>query len=215
MKTLAQDKVIKQFKKIHGNKYDYSLVEYKGDSHKVKIICKEHGVFEQQAACHKRQKQGCPKCGSKRTKEKLSISNTEFIKRVNNVFGVDKFDFSMLNYNGAHVNVSLICVKCNNVETKPPTVWYKGFGCSKCSNKKVGRFNLTTAEFVIKSNIIHSNKYNYSLTNYINNKTDVLIICEKHGMFNQNASDHLQGCGCPTCKMTNLKRTHSCTSISN
>lgn len=33
--------------KIHGNKYDYSLVEYTNCKTKVKIICKKHGVFEQ------------------------------------------------------------------------------------------------------------------------------------------------------------------------
>jgi hypothetical protein len=32
---------------IHSNVYDYSLVEYKNNKTKVKIICKKHGIFEQ------------------------------------------------------------------------------------------------------------------------------------------------------------------------
>lgn len=45
----------------HGYKYDYSLVEYKGASCSVKILCKEHGVFEQNSQSHLSGR-GCPKC---------------------------------------------------------------------------------------------------------------------------------------------------------
>jgi hypothetical protein len=37
--------VIESFRKVHGDTYDYSIVEYKNTHTKVKIICKEHGVF--------------------------------------------------------------------------------------------------------------------------------------------------------------------------
>ena len=37
---------------IHGDKYDYSLVDYKSSKDKIKIICKEHGIFEQYPAKH-------------------------------------------------------------------------------------------------------------------------------------------------------------------
>ena len=36
---------IKKSKEIHGDKYDYSLVDYKKTDEKIKIICKKHGVF--------------------------------------------------------------------------------------------------------------------------------------------------------------------------
>lgn len=48
--------------KIHGNKYDYSLVEYVNQESRVKIICPSHGVFEQRAKGHVIQKCGCLKC---------------------------------------------------------------------------------------------------------------------------------------------------------
>lgn len=47
--------------KIHNNIYDYSLVEYINSYTKVKIICKEHGVFVQRPNNHL-SGQGCPKC---------------------------------------------------------------------------------------------------------------------------------------------------------
>lgn len=54
---------IKKSRKKHGNKYNYSLVNYKGNDKKVKIICPIHGVFEQRAANHYRY--GCIHCGEK------------------------------------------------------------------------------------------------------------------------------------------------------
>lgn len=45
---------------FHGNKYDYSLVEYVNNNTKVKIICPIHGIFEQIPSSHF--KHGCKKC---------------------------------------------------------------------------------------------------------------------------------------------------------
>lgn len=47
---------------VHGDKYDYSLVEYRGNTTPVKILCRTHGVYEQNPKEHKIG-QGCPKCG--------------------------------------------------------------------------------------------------------------------------------------------------------
>jgi hypothetical protein len=58
---------------------------------------------------------------------------------------------------------------------------------------------LTTEEFIERSNIIHSNKYNYSKTNYINARTKVCIICPEHGEFYVLPNSHLQGYGCKKC----------------
>lgn len=51
----------------HGNKYDYSTVQYKGAKSKINVICKEHGPFKQQASAHL-SGQGCPKCAVKISK---------------------------------------------------------------------------------------------------------------------------------------------------
>jgi hypothetical protein len=48
-------------KEIHGNKYDYSLVKYEGCFNKVKIICPDHGVFEQAPYSHLNGI-NCPQC---------------------------------------------------------------------------------------------------------------------------------------------------------
>ena len=46
----------------HGDKYDYSLVDYDGCREYIKVVCPEHGVFEQVPYYHLAGN-GCPDCG--------------------------------------------------------------------------------------------------------------------------------------------------------
>lgn len=58
---------------------------------------------------------------------------------------------------------------------------------------------LTIESFSEISLKIHKGKYDYSLVDYKNNKTNVIINCPLHGQFLQRPSNHLKGCGCPKC----------------
>jgi len=68
---------------------------------------------------------------------------------------------------------------------------------------------LTSKIFIIRSKIIHKEKYDYSLVEYINRGKKVKIICPIHGVFEQLAGDHLGGHGCTKCRKSNglLKNT--------
>lgn len=50
--VLTTEQFIEKAIKIHGDKYDYSLVDYNRHDIKVTIICKEHGKFEQKPSYH-------------------------------------------------------------------------------------------------------------------------------------------------------------------
>ena len=67
---MGKERFIDKSIKIHGNKYDYSLVKYKGTKIKVEIICKKHGSFLQKPNNHLNG-YGCGKCCS--SKGELSI----------------------------------------------------------------------------------------------------------------------------------------------
>ena len=61
MKLKTTEEFINDSKKIHGNKYDYSKVVYKGNKTKVCIICPIHGEFWQKPNNHL-SGGGCRKC---------------------------------------------------------------------------------------------------------------------------------------------------------
>lgn len=54
---------IERANEVHGTRYDYSLVEYKRLSNKIKIVCQKHGVFEQSAESHLRGSH-CSQCAN-------------------------------------------------------------------------------------------------------------------------------------------------------
>lgn len=69
---LSQEEVIKQFKQVHGDLYDYSSVVYEGDRDYVTIKCNKHGPFPQTPNAHKRG-QGCPDCGDQKKGQYQSL----------------------------------------------------------------------------------------------------------------------------------------------
>lgn len=62
---VGNDEFIRRSIEVHGDKYDYSQVEYKNNSEKVVIVCPEHGVFEQMPSSHMNGSE-CPSCGSEK-----------------------------------------------------------------------------------------------------------------------------------------------------
>ena len=59
--------------------------------------------------------------------------------------------------------------------------------------------NNKTLKFIKKAILVHKDKYSYSEVEYINNKTKIKIVCPKHGIFEQQPSNHLLGNGCSKC----------------
>ena len=72
---------------------------------------------------------------------------------------------------------------------------------------KINRTDYKLQNFIIKANLIHNNKYDYSKSKYINNRTKLEIICPVHGSFWQEPCNHIKGHGCPYC--TNNKNISS------
>ena len=205
MKKLTKEQFIEKAKKIHGNKYDYSLVEYKNNTIKVKIICSEHGIFEQRPNTHKDKGNGCPKCSGN-----YSLTHEELIDRFKEIHG-NKYDYSKINYVNAHTKICIVC-PIHGEFWQNPYGHFQGYDCKKCSNIIISKKNaISKNEFIDRSNIIHNNKYDYSLVEYKNNRTNVIIICPIHGEFKQRPSVHMyvkgecKKCGYEKVKIKNVK----------
>ena len=186
VKVPTTEEFIINANKVHNNKYDYSLVEYKNANIKIKIICLIHGVFEQEPGNHT-QGQGCPKClGKNRTTEDLIID----FNKIHNF----KYDYSLIEFTKCNDKIKIICKK-HGIFEQTPQSHLSGSGCNICGGSK----KKTNEEFIIESNIIHNYKYDYSLSEYKNAKTKIKIICKEHGVFEQKPSHHITGIGCPSC----------------
>lgn len=98
---------VEKAKKVHGNTYDYSKVNYINAHTKICIICSEHGEFWQTPNNHLNGK-GCPICGRKKVKEKQRDTYEEFVQKANKVHG-DEYDYSKVNYINSQSKVCIVC----------------------------------------------------------------------------------------------------------
>lgn len=192
--SIDKKEFVKRASKLHNNKYDYSKSNYINTKTKIEIVCPIHGSFWQEPENHM-QGSGCPECGKESIIKKLSSNTEEFIKKAKLVHG-DKYDYSKVNYINNEEKIEIICPVHGSFWQKPAN-HLNGFGCAKCA----GNVKYTTEEFIERARKVHGNKYNYNKVEYINTKTPVIIICSKHGEFQQTPLHHLNGEGCSKCQL--------------
>ena len=193
------EEFINKAKSIHGDKYDYSKVNYINNSTKICIICPIHGEFWKQPN-HHLNGYGCNKC-SKINNTKNEKNKYDFIKKAKEIHG-DKYDYSKVEYINSKNKVCIICKEHGEFYQTPNKHIIRKHGCPLCN----GGIKSNTKDFIKKAKEVHGNKYDYSKVEYINANTKVCIICSIHGEFWQTPHNHLNGCGCPYCNESHLER---------
>lgn len=203
MARLTTEEFIQKAREVHGDRYDYSKVEYVDSTTRVCIVCMKHGDFWQKPNIHLQGK-GCFKCGRERIANSSRKSLEQFLQDAKNVHG-NRYDYSKVELVNYQTKVIIVC-PVHGEFTQVPTLHLQGSGCPKCGNERVS-LRMTTKEFIQKAKQIHGDRYDYSKVEYSGNKAKVCIICKEHGEFWQEARMHLSGCGCPICAGRKKMRT--------
>jgi len=188
-KKYTREQFINECNIKFNNKYDYSLIEFKNINSKLIIVCPIHGNFTKNAYKHK-EGAGCQKCSKsyKRTKQ-------EFIDEVNELYN-NKYDYSLINFINIDTNIEIICPMHGSF-SKRPSEHLSGSECNLC---KFNKHNITKLNFIDKSNQIHNNKYDYSLSIFQHPRSKIKIICNNHNQsyeFEQEPYFHIiykRGC---------------------
>lgn len=129
--------------------------------------------------------------------------NTEKFIKMSIKIHDNKYDYSLVKYINNTTKIKIICPEHGEFKQIPKN-HSKGSGCQECGKIKCRTSKkITINEFVIKSNKIHKNKYDYSNTIIDGVKNKVKIICPEHGKFNQEAYKHMSGHGCKRCTIVN------------
>jgi very-short-patch-repair endonuclease len=155
MIKLTTKQFISKAKLIHGDKYDYSLVDYVNNSTKIKIICLTHNIFKQTPQNHLN-KNGCPIC-SHIDRQKTRISNKAkiFRKRISKI----NPDIIILSeYKGCRSLINVQCKKCNHNWKARPNNLLNGKGCGHCTFSKG---EITIERFLKEHNIKYSTQYRF------------------------------------------------------
>ena len=166
LKTLEQ--FILEAQVVHGNKYDYSKVQYSGTDVPVTIICPKHGEFPQ-TPHHHLQGEGCPKCAQSHLEnETAKVLNSKGIE--------NEWHYTPKWLSGQHLDFYIpkyrIGIECQGIQHYEPREYFGGENYflrvqqldaikkEKCDNANVALFYIKYTEIknieTIVDNIINS-----------------------------------------------------------
>lgn len=198
-KPIGTEEFIRRAKEVWGDRYTYEKSVYTTNKAKIIVTCRIHGDFHTNAYDFLKG-HGCPDCGIDAIKQKRRMSQDDFITQCKAVHG-DIYDYSQTLYKGKRKKVTIICRKHGPFEQWPEN-HASGQGCPVCKFEKASVRNTKGKEQFIKdARKVHGDRYDYSQVVYINNKTNVTVICPEHGPFEVMPQDHIQKKnGCPKCQ---------------
>lgn len=153
-KHCTTEQFIEKAKKVHGNKYDYSLVDYKNSYKRVNIICPEHGVFSQLPYKHL-DNHGCPICGMSSALGRVPSKGEQYI-----------YDWLLQNNIDFKYQVSIIMPE----KIKKTNVIVADFQVTQ--NNKVYIIEYNGSQHYIYNRFYYSNPKDFVLQQYRDNKLE-------------------------------------------
>jgi hypothetical protein len=195
MSNVTKQELIEKFIKIHGYKYDYSQVDFKYVSDKIKIICPEHGPFEQMATNHY-SGANCHECSKIIKSQKLRKGFNYFLIKAKEVHG-DTYDYYESEYTTTHNKTKITCKQHGDFYQTPHSHLF-GQGCPQCGIIKK-KIPWKKEQNINKAKEVHGDKYEYldSSEGYFK------LICKDHGEIKISTTKHLSGVGCHLCENYN------------
>lgn len=128
-RQLSLDEFIKLSRTKHGDKYDYSLVNYVDANTPVTIICPVHGAVEVHPYKHHHLGSGCKKCAGKHR-----YTQEEFVEKLKTISPQLEV---LSQYKSTHAPIDVKCVEHNHEFSSTPRVLLSGTtGCPDCIRNK-------------------------------------------------------------------------------
>jgi len=132
------------------------------------------------------------------------LTQEEFEQKANSIHS-NKYLYKKAVYTGNRNKVSIVCPVHGEFLQKAKS-HLEGRGCHKCADEANG---YTTEVFIAKATARHKGRYTYENSVYTIGDDKISITCKEHGNFDQVATDHLRGAGCPMCRIENSGWTDS------
>ena len=198
---LTEEEFLRQSCIIHNNFYGYGKFVFIDAKTKGIIICPEHGDFSQVPKTHLKGS-GCPECGRK--KANLSLT-TPFAKFKADAFAMrpNEFEYFEEEYKNKHIPTKIRCIKHNHIFYQTPKSHLYGSQCPICEYENNPNTSPKSHEQYLKDVYeVHGDHFIYN-TEYKSAHEYISILCKDcETTFDQLAYVHLQGSGCPICKLS-------------
>ena len=193
LKPITQETFLARARAAHGDRYDYTLVDYQGWQVPVAIKCAAHGVFWQTPKAHA-QGRGCLACSGLQP-----VTLSGFIARAQAVHG-DRYDYSQVQMTNVSTKVTILCREHGPFAQRPGDHTRLEQGCPACAQKRP----IDAQTFLERAQAIHGDAYAYDLDSYQGYRQPVTVTCPSHGVFTPTPHNHIhRHSGCPRCVYAN------------
>lgn len=195
-RRLTTESVIKSFVEKHGEKYDYSRVNYTDSDTPVLIGCKIHGFVKTTTFRHLNT-EGCPECG--KLKKRPTATFEDFVKNSRLKHG-DRYSYFKDSYTKTDEQTKIRCEVHGDFYQQAAS-HLQGRGCPACGLLIMSETHKDSPEkFINKALKKHGDKYDLSLCEYTRHDVEVEVICRAHSSsFSIRPDLLLKGQGCPVC----------------
>lgn len=183
-----------------GNRFDYTKVSINGIRCKIKLTCLICMSEFEIGASHHLRRGGCRSCWIK----SLMMSFDSFLIRANQVHN-DIYRYNRDTFKDTSSKIEIEC-PIHGIFWQLVSNHLQGQGCKKCAT--VG--TTTRSEVIIeKFRKVHGDLYDYSKVEHKAYTKKVEIICRIHGSFDQTTGNHLNGQGCPGCRVDKISKQNT------
>jgi very-short-patch-repair endonuclease len=155
-RTKSKEQFIKEAVKLHGKKYDYSLVNYQTALIPIKIKCLKHNLIFEQTPANHLFGQNCPECGKESKNEKNTKTIEKFIREANIIHN-NFYDYSKTMYRNHKEEITISCPTHGDFIQKPMR-HMQGVGCPSCTSSKG---ELKIRNYLQKNNIQYKQEKNF------------------------------------------------------
>ncbi len=191
---------------LYGSRFDYSQVDYVGMFTAVRIVCRQHGVFEQTPHTHLRvsgqakAESKCPACFIAWNTARQVTDQDVYLAKVREVHKDKDYDYSKVVYTGCARKIEVICREHGSFVSNAGNFLHSTSTCPKCARRSAAnKCRGSLDNFMDRFVSAHGGSYDYSQAVYVSSHVPVTIICKTHGAFSQAPADHAEGHGCPAC----------------
>ncbi len=194
---------------LHGDLYNYSLVDYLNANSPVQLICHEHGVFTMTPAQHLAGRI-CPDCSAQQRGQVRRLTLEIFLQRAEKQHG-KRYDYSGIQEFDSQGYLPIVCSE-HGLFHQQPFPHLKGSGCPECgrlqANESISKAKtFSQQDFIDRAIAKHGATYDYSQAVYLGYHEPIQIRCSRHGSFLQKPAEHLSGSGCPKCSSSRGERS--------
>jgi very-short-patch-repair endonuclease len=166
---------------IHDGKYDYSMVDYKKSNMKVKIICKDHGIFEIRPNHHLRGV-GCSKCS-----RNYKYKPDEILLKLKEMYN-DLYEYDLSNYMNIKSKIKVKCKKHSYFEISLDSI-LRGNGCSSCGKMSIGEERISK---YLENRFTYIKQKSFEGCKYVNQMQFDFFIPDKNTCIEYDGKQHFK-----------------------